>query len=327
MLNRVLGALAQVLAAVVIVAGLLLWLNLSHRRAAEAALPPGWLVIQPPREVSSLVYYQGLLIAGGIDGLLRIDRATGARLDAADSLPETGYVFDLLVTTAGRLWVAAEDGIYIDGDEGWQRLETYRSAPAYCLLELGHGDVMWGADGGIMHHREGVTAAVDLGGLEIHQVNVLYRDEMGVIWAGCNTAGHGRLLRYAAEAWTEITPDAGLPHQSINAFATDARGRLWAGTGFAGLGGPACRVDGTWRAGAGHPVVDGGKVRSLYRDSRGRFWFGMEYDGVIISVEDGWLELTEADGLAGREVKVVLEDTDDVYWVGTDRGLNRIVLP
>jgi len=62
----------------------------------------------------------------------------------------------------------------------------------------------------------------------------------------------------------------------------------------------------------------------VYEDDAGRMWIGSEYDGISVGSPGSWTILTEKDGLAGYEVKVMARDTDGTYWLGTNSGLNRI---
>jgi ligand-binding sensor domain-containing protein len=55
-------------------------------------------------------------------------------------------------------------------------------------------------------------------------------------------------------------------------------------------------------------------------------WIGSEYDGIAVGTPGSWKILSEKDGLAGYEVKVMTQDADGTYWLGTESGLNRIRL-
>jgi ligand-binding sensor domain-containing protein len=53
-------------------------------------------------------------------------------------------------------------------------------------------------------------------------------------------------------------------------------------------------------------------------------WIGSEYDGVLLRNNTTDRILTRKDGLAGNEVKVVREDRDGTFWIGTEGGLSVI---
>ena len=51
----------------------------------------------------------------------------------------------------------------------------------------------------------------------------------------------------------------------------------------------------------------------------GRMWIGSEYDGITVGSPGSWTVLTEKDGLAGYEVKVMTQDPDGNYWLGHEQ--------
>jgi ligand-binding sensor domain-containing protein len=53
-------------------------------------------------------------------------------------------------------------------------------------------------------------------------------------------------------------------------------------------------------------------------------WIGSEYDGIAVGRPGSWDIITEKDGLAGYEVKIMAQDADGTYWLGTNSGLNRV---
>ncbi len=70
--------------------------------------------------------------------------------------------------------------------------------------------------------------------------------------------------------------------------------------------------------------LPGESTRSVFLDTRGRIWFGSEYDGIAVRDDSTWKILTEKEGLAGNEVKTMVQDNEGVYWLGTNGGLSRI---
>jgi ligand-binding sensor domain-containing protein len=70
--------------------------------------------------------------------------------------------------------------------------------------------------------------------------------------------------------------------------------------------------------------LEGKKVRSAFQDKEGRLWFGSKYDGIIVIDDDGWGILTPQEGLAGWEVKEMIQDSNNVLWLGTEDGVSRI---
>jgi ligand-binding sensor domain-containing protein len=99
---------------------------------------------------------------------------------------------------------------------------------------------------------------------------------------------------------------------------------LWVGTGFAGSGGAVLINNDSWRTIGRQHGLAGDKVRTIFEDSRRRLWFGSEYDGVALFADTRLALIDEAGGLAGPEVKAILEYPADTFWLGTNGGLTRI---
>src|SRR5207248_380789 len=74
-------------------------------------VPPGWMLIRPPHEVSALALQGDVVWAGGEDGLVAIDRLTGRLQTLPPGAPRLRAVKDLLVDRAGVLWIAHGHGL------------------------------------------------------------------------------------------------------------------------------------------------------------------------------------------------------------------------
>jgi ligand-binding sensor domain-containing protein len=53
-------------------------------------------------------------------------------------------------------------------------------------------------------------------------------------------------------------------------------------------------------------------------------WIGSEYDGIVIWSGRPEAVITEKDGLAGNEVKAMVQEPDGTFWFGTENGLSRV---
>jgi len=64
-------------------------------------------------------------------------------------------------------------------------------------------------------------------------------------------------------------------------------------------------------------------------DSKSNLWFGSEYDGLAVFDLKRGMEvkkiMTAKDGLSHDEIKVMKEDTEGNIWIGTLKGLVKIV--
>ncbi len=51
-------------------------------------------------------------------------------------------------------------------------------------------------------------------------------------------------------------------------------------------------------------------------------WVGSEYNSMTRLASDNWQILTPEEGLAGWEVKAILQDSQGNLWLGTELGLS-----
>ena len=155
--------------------------------------------------------------------------------------------------------------------------------------------------------------------LKISNINCLYRDSRGTIWAGHNM-GLTRIIQTASgtsiSSWSEKN---GLFSSSISAVAEDSRGNLWIGSygkGAQTFSGQDFSVIAT------DSVLKDKIVFSILPDSKGFVWIATLSDGVCRwSAMDSTLTwIQEKDGLSNNHVRSMLEDTWGNYWFGTSGG-------
>jgi len=138
--------------------------------------------------------------------------------------------------------------------------------------------------------------------------------------------GHAQAARpfthppeFALDQWT--TAD-GLPQNSVTSIVEAPDGYLWIGT-FGGL----ARFDGT----SFHPEgrVDSSghhidRVLALAVGPDSALWIGTE-DGLLRYKNEVYQRFSAADGLPDNQVTVLHLDHAGVLWVGTQRGIGRLV--
>lgn len=316
-------ALLGALLVAAVTAGALQWLE-RHR---QAVLPPGRRILRPPQDVETLAVVAGTLWAGGRDGL-SIFTLQGSRLAVPQALQSLRFVRQLLTENDGTVWIAHEDGISRWRDQRIQHWSTRASTfPGRGLaLSRDAAGTLWaGSSRGLTRWQQNRFAPVPLPhGLDQAAVSMLYSDHAGGLWVGSDAPQSPGLLRRAASGdlfWSRRT---GLPHPSVNAVLESDHGkRLWIGSGFAGAGGALTLSFGDWGFTQAQSWLPGRKIRSLYLDQHARLWLGMEYDGVSVLSGKRLHVLSTRDGVAGPEVKVVLEDPTGTFWLGTNNGLSR----
>jgi ligand-binding sensor domain-containing protein len=306
---------------------------LAAPRPGAPVIPPGWMIIRPPHEVSALAIEGDTVWAGGDEGVFLIDRGSGNLRGDLPHDPPFRQVRALLLDRQGRLWIGTQAGLWVYDGGAWRTFDVDNGLPdmrVNSLMEDEAGQIWVGTWSGAARWDGGgwsIVTTVD--GLLEDMVNVIMEDREGCLWFGSYVAPRGGISVRCGDSWQHFTTEHGLPHNNVTSILEDTEGRVWVGTGLLDRGGAATfawdegrwRMDHTWGLEDG---LAGEKVRSLFEDTDGFLWIGSEYDGVALYQEGVRGILSQADGLADPEVKVMIQDEDGNLWLGTRDGLTRI---
>jgi signal transduction histidine kinase/ligand-binding sensor domain-containing protein len=259
-----------------------------------------------------------------LSGLIWIGIINGG-LDAFDSKSETFTHFhsdpadpdslssdrirSIYQDQSGTLWVGTRGGGVNKSDPASRRFTHYRG------------------------NTDGPQRPID------YQVLALHEDEFGVLWIGINGGGLDAFDRETGE-WWHYRYDPADPNSlgagTVLAIHEDLSGTLWIGTtnGFYSFDRQTEHFDRL-----PHNPPDPGDVKlerivSITEDRQGSLWLGThgrglsKFDpvtGEFVYHQRGQLpdtETWEKSTILTNYVNVVLEDTSDKLWVGTDEGLN-----
>lgn len=243
-------------------------------------------------------------------------------------------VSQFLEDGAGNMWIATEDGglNYFDTATGVFTQPVPTSYHNVHSLMMDGGELWIGTfSRGIdvydlrthriaRHYRSDPS---DAGSLDDDCIFSLYRTRSGDIYAG-TPAGLNRFDRAG---------DRFVPVPEVRGFVYDVReddyGNLW----VASYGEGALRLDGRLDAWVRYdgsrdttsPIV-GAKLTSIHIDSRKRVIFSSEGRGIFIydRPSDGFLNISEADGLPNDVIYGVLDDPDGNLWLSCNKGLVRL---
>lgn len=164
-----------------------------------------------------------------------------------------------------------------------------------------------------------------------YNVNCLYEDRSGRIWAG--TSGNGLFLyQPACDCFVQIRDTSRQSHLEkasyVNTILEDRRGQLWIGTAY-GLVRMKTGADGTYSFGEylynSNPSKGGTSlaVNILFEDSKGNLWFGTVDDLNLFNPERGSFTIfNKQNGLPGNTIKGILEDKAGNLWISTNNGLS-----
>jgi diguanylate cyclase (GGDEF)-like protein len=314
---------------------------------------------QPNAPLLSLVDdSRGRLGVGTRGAVLRLDGAHERRFSVADGMPD-GTALSMAAAADGVVWVGtAEGAARIDGET----VTAFGTAQGLPPGEIGmvlvgrDGTVRVGSKRGV-YRLAGERFVAELAGLPPDEVSALLEDRGGVLWVG--TVGHG-VYRASDRGIESIGIEQGLPSAHVNALLEDVQGNVWVATHgglsqlretrFASYSGEDGLADdfvrsmvqddagSVWVAtNRGVSRIRAGRIESLaarFPDAalstlslllrgNGEVWFGTYRDGVRVLRDDGLHALTRADGLAGEEVRSMIEASDGAVWVGMASGLTR----
>jgi signal transduction histidine kinase/ligand-binding sensor domain-containing protein len=261
----------------------------------------------------------GVLWIGTTAGLIRMQGGSPRLYTEKDGLPKSPVKL-VKEDRAGNFWVGTNDGLYQFKDGRFISLGM-AGRQITDILEDREG-ILWITTGSGLWRmsKQVVTTYSDKHGLADNNVYPIYEDRAGRVWIGTWERGvtvyqNGRFSR--TPIYTE------LPRLLVTSFVEDAAGRLWVGA--------YVRV-GWLENGKIHDLThlltrEGQPVPAILPDTNGNLW---------IATDTGLLKLradkldekptvyTVTDGLAGNDVRVLLQDRQSQIWVGTYSGLTRI---
>ncbi len=301
----------------------------------------------------------GRLWVGTQGGLLRIDGSGERRFGVDTGLPDSAAQ-TLSATPSGTVWVGTGNGAArIEGDvvTAFGAQQGLPPGEVGMILASADGSVRVGTKQGA-YRLAGERFVREPADLPVDQVSSLLLDRQGSLWIGTISNG---VYRSGARGLEHIDALQGLPSNHVNALLEDTQGNLWIGTHggltqlretrFAlyskreGLADDFVRAVAPDTDGAVWVATNGGISRiangqvealaerhpdaalsslSILTRSNGETWFGTYSHGVRVLDAGGMRAIGRSDGLAGDEVRSMLEARDGAVWVGTATGLTRL---
>ncbi len=255
-------------------------------------LSPGWQTIRPPGAVFALSIRGNTVWAGCMDGVYELDRQSGTVIKKLEFNPPLRYVKALLADQSGVLFIGHVNGLTRYNGANYQTYTQEDGLPdkrVNSLMQDRDGRLWvgtWGGAGILDRGKWHILRAAD--GLIDDMVNVMLQDSRGGIWLGSYMTPRGGISYLKDGVWQLFSTLNGLPHNYITSLFEDKSGNIWAGTGL---------------------LERGGAVRFVLTGT----------GAAILQV------LTQSDGLAGANVRSILQDKDGAMWFGSESdGLSRL---
>ena len=218
-----------------------------------------------------------------------------------------------------------------------------------CMLQDQRGFMYFGTEDGLnifdAYSFQILRKSNDPNSLSYNDITALYEDKVGNLWIGTFNSGLNLFIperKKIVRINYEREDINSLSNDNINSIVEDKQGNIWVGTDN-GLNQivKSESTDSSFRIIRGVRKVDNNvllenvKVLALYVDSEGALWVGTNEGLIKIFRGQGKSNYTlleykneseNRNSLSNNVVRSIWEDSYGDLWVGTDYGLNRILL-
>ncbi len=192
------------------------------------------------------------------------------------------------------------------------------------------------------HENEAIIQMSEVfSGLNIRKVYTIKKDIDNNMWVGTDTGLYIFKLTPETHAEYELLHfvSSSADNQSISGnhvtnILQDSRGHYWIGTLNNGLNrfkGIFPGRDMVFERFVTDPFdsvsIPSNRINDIMEDSRGRIWLGTDGGGglsVLDPVTNEFVSFTKGNGLIGDHVFSILEDSDSLLWLSTNRGVLRL---
>ncbi|MBL4654269.1 MAG: SpoIIE family protein phosphatase [Bacteroidia bacterium] len=160
--------------------------------------------------------------------------------------------------------------------------------------------------------ENGYLQFTDEGGLGSNNINVITEDIDGNIWMGSDGGG---LCIFDGYRFYLFTTDEGLPNNFIGFFLNDNKGNLFMGS----FGGGLIMMT------AGQQKVIRDFIKSYQKENKKSTRYPVRIFNEELKEKLIIQAITTENGLIDDQVLSVTFDNDSNIWIGTNRGINKIV--
>ena len=262
----------------------------------------------------------GELVAGtSTDGLLLVKDLTARQMPV--KLQGAGEIRSMAEDNAGRLWIAAENGVYrYDGKHAKQYMNNADGTKYYSVCTDMTSCVYVGtANRGLFRKQGEQFVHVEQTGNT--PVPTLYSDHTGNILVGFDGKGIGVYNPLTGELTTNpyYSHEVELSKSKVYAIVEDGNNNVWLGLTEKGVfQQPPSSLGFHYmghKAGAKN-VIGSSNICCVFVDSKDNTWLGTDKDGVYCLDKDGRLIRHFADNVPST-VLTIGESDDGRIWLGS----------
>ncbi len=217
----------------------------------------------------------------------------------------------------GNIWIVTYGGgIHkFDGTdfEHFSQADGLVDDKAYVITEDSRNRLWIGTRNGISIYENGTFRTIPDDVFPFKWIRDIYEDEStGDFWVATYNSG---VIRFDGESYEQYNTSSGLLNNTVMDIKKDDQGRMI----FATYGGAAILENGTFE----HITIADGLpnngVIHVYIDHEGTLWFST-FSG-IASYDGDSLRAISTDAQSNTISYFMLQDDEDRYWVGTNRGI------
>jgi hypothetical protein len=265
----------------------------------------------------------GDVYAATSGGISKFDGITWTNTGMGDGLP-SNTIWSVEEDNYGNIWIGTSNMgvVYYDGLI-WTAFNTSDGLVSNGVktILVDRSDNVWFGTGNGLSVYNGSSfkthnTTTGLPGLLVNEIIQLYNGNIAV-------ATNGGIGIYNYHEWESITTTEGLPAANVLSLREDYNQNLWIGSA-AGL----TKYDGssfetyTYNDGLTNTIVS---KHIITHAGDNKIWCGSPFNGIsVFDFENDFIIYRTNRNLVSDEITTIYTDYDDITWVGTTAGLNKI---
>jgi len=269
------------------------------------------------------VHSSGDIYAATSGGLSKFDGSVWTNMNMGSGLP-TNTIWCVTEDAIGNIWVGTSNSGVANYDGAtWYVYGTGDGLVSNEVKSIlcDRSGLLWFGTGNGVSVYDGVdftthNTSTGMPGLIANEIIQLYNGNIAV-------ATNGGIGIYNYYNWSNITTAQGLPAANVLSIQQDSYQKLWVGTsqGLSRFNNPGFT---TYNYDSGLTNIIANKIL-ITNDADNKIWCGSPFNGVtVFDSNDQFIIYRTNRNLVSDEVTTVYTDDNDITWVGTVDGLNRV---